>query len=122
MGGDAPTKEIPLHSAFYETRRSAGAVVHLHATHSVALSMLPEREPDNLIPPLTPYSIMRLGKVQLLPFFVPGEPAMGNAVRGPAGRRSAQISLSAKAESVMATRTFPLIAVMGRCAVLRLRL
>lgn len=89
IDGDPPTKEMPLHTAFYETRRSAGAVLHLHSTHSVALSMLPEVDADNFIPPLTPYAIMRLGKVKLLPFFVPGDPAMGEAVRGLGGRRSA---------------------------------
>lgn len=90
IGGDAPTKEMPLHAAFYETRGAkAGAVVHLHSTHSVALSMLPDTDPDNVLPPLTPYSIMRLGKVKLLPFFRPGDAAMGEAIRGLAGRRSA---------------------------------
>ena len=89
LSGDAPTKEIPLHSAFYDTRTGTGAVVHLHSTHSVALSMLPETDPDNVLPPLTPYAIMRLGKVQLLPFFLPGDPGMGAAVRGLAGKRSA---------------------------------
>jgi len=89
VGGDAPTKEMPLHSAFYDTRRSAGAVVHLHSTHAVALSMLPDVDPDNVLPPLTPYAVMRLGKVKLLPVYLPGDPAMGEAVRGLAGRRSA---------------------------------
>lgn len=89
LSGDQPTKETPLHSAFYETRTGTGAVVHLHSTHSVALSMLPEIDPDNVLPPLTPYTIMRVGKVQLLPFFLPGDPAMGDAVRGLAGKRSA---------------------------------
>lgn len=89
IGGDEPTKEMPLHTAFYETRRSAGAVVHLHSTYSVALSMLPETDPDNALPPLTAYSVMRLGKVKLLPWFRPGDPAMGDAVRGLAGKRSA---------------------------------
>lgn len=89
LSGDPPTKETPLHSAFYETRTGTGAVVHLHSTHSVALSMLPDTDPDNVLPPLTPYSIMRVGKVKLLPFFVPGDPAMGDAVRGLAGKRSA---------------------------------
>ena len=91
IGGDKPTKEMPLHSAFYETRRSAGAVVHLHSTHAVALSMLPDTDPENMLPPLTAYSIMRLGKVQLLPYFRPGDPAMGDAVRGLAGKRSAVV-------------------------------
>ncbi|TNF22255.1 MAG: aldolase [Rhodobacteraceae bacterium] len=89
VSGDRPTKEMPLHSAFYDTRAQAGAVVHIHSTHSVALSMMPDADADNFLPPLTPYAIMRLGKVKLLPFFVPGDPAMGDAVRGLAGRRSA---------------------------------
>ena len=91
VGGDTPTKEMPLHAAFYETRRTVGAVVHLHATHSVAVSMLPDADPDDLLPPLTPYAIMQVGRVKLLPFFVPGDPAMGDAIRGLAGKRSAVV-------------------------------
>ena len=89
ISGDPPTKEMPLHSAFYDTRSTAGAVVHLHSCHSVALSMMPEVDVDNFLPPLTPYSIMKLGKVKLLPYFMPGDPAMGVAVRSLAGKRSA---------------------------------
>ena len=89
VSGDAPTKELPLHAAFYETRSTAGAVVHLHSTHSVAWSMMPEVDPEDVLPPLTAYGIMRLGRVKLLPVFLPGDPAMGEAVRGLAGRRSA---------------------------------
>lgn len=89
LSGDKPTKEVALHTAFYDTRAQTGAVVHLHPTHSVALSMLPDIDPDNVLPPLTPYTIMRLGKVKLLPFFLPGDPGMGEAVRGLAGKRSA---------------------------------
>lgn len=89
VGGDKPTKEMPLHSAFYETRSTAGAVVHLHSCHAVALSMLDDTEHDNFLPTLTPYAIMKLGRVKLLPVFLPGDPAMGDAVRGLAGKRSA---------------------------------
>ncbi|MEM7061042.1 MAG: aldolase [Pseudomonadota bacterium] len=89
IDGDKPTKEMPLHSAFYDTRSTAGAVVHLHSCHSVALSMMPDVDPDNFLPPMTPYGIMKLGKVKLLPFFMPGDPAMGEAVRGLAGKRTA---------------------------------
>ncbi|NVO23230.1 aldolase [Donghicola mangrovi] len=89
ISGDKPTKEMPLHSAFYETRNKTGAVVHLHSCHSVAWSLMPEVDEDNFLPPLTPYAIMKLGKVKLLPFFIPGDPAMGDAVRGLAGKRSA---------------------------------
>ncbi|MCJ7872546.1 aldolase [Phaeobacter sp. J2-8] len=89
ISGDKPTKEMPLHSAFYDTRSTAGAVVHLHSCHSVALSMMPDADEDNFLPPLTPYGIMKLGRVKLLPFFLPGDPEMGEAVRGLAGKRSA---------------------------------
>ena len=89
VDGDPPTKEMPLHTAFYDTRPQTGAVVHLHSRHSVAWSMMPDVDPENALPPLTAYSIMQLGKVKLLPFFVPGDPAMGEAVRRLAGRRSA---------------------------------
>ena len=89
IAGDQPTKEMPLHAAFYDTRSTAGAVVHLHSCHSVALSMMPDADEDNFLPPLTPYAIMKLGKVKLLPFFRPGDPAMGTAVRSLAGKRSA---------------------------------
>jgi ribulose-5-phosphate 4-epimerase/fuculose-1-phosphate aldolase len=89
ISGDPPTKEMPLHAAFYDTRASAGAVVHLHACHSVAWSMMPGVDPENFLPPLTPYAIMKLGRVKLLPFFLPGDPAIGTALRGLAGKRAA---------------------------------
>ena len=89
VDGDKPTKEMPLHSAFYETRSKAGAIVHLHSCHSVALSMMPDTDEDDFLPPLTPYPIMKLGRVKLLPYFMPGDPAIGDAIRGLAGRRSA---------------------------------
>ncbi|OHV77128.1 3-oxo-tetronate 4-phosphate decarboxylase [Rhizobium sp. LCM 4573] len=90
IGGEKPTKEMPLHAAFYETRpEKTGAVVHLHSCHSVALSLLPGIDADNMLPPLTAYSIMKLGKVKLLPYYMPGDPAMGDAIRGLAGKRSA---------------------------------
>ena len=87
--GDPPTKEMPLHRAFYDTRGSAGAIVHLHSCHSVALSTMPDADPDDFLPPLTPYPIMQLGRVKLLPYFMPGDPAIGDAIRGLAGRRAA---------------------------------
>ncbi|MDF1610198.1 aldolase [Hoeflea sp. YIM 152468] len=89
ISGDPPTKEVPLHSAFYDTRHGAGAVVHLHSCYSVVLSVLPETDPENVLPPITAYSVMKLGRVKLLPYFMPGDPAMGDAVRGLLGKRSA---------------------------------
>lgn len=89
VSGDEPTKEMPLHSAFYETREATGAVVHLHSCHSVALSLMPDADRDNFLPPITPYSIMKLGKVKLLPFFRPGDARLGEALRDLGGARSA---------------------------------
>lgn len=90
LSGDAPTKEMPLHAALYETRGDlTGAVVHLHSTHSVGVSILPDIDKDNVFPPLTAYSVMRLGKVAMLPYFRPGDPGMADAVRDYQGMRSA---------------------------------
>ncbi|MFT2110587.1 aldolase [Marinomonas sp. 2405UD68-3] len=89
IAGLPPTKEMPLHSAFYDTRSSANAIVHLHGTCSVAMSMMEGVDEDNFLPPLTPYSIMKLGKVKLLPYFMPGDPKTGDAIRGLVGKRSA---------------------------------
>jgi ribulose-5-phosphate 4-epimerase/fuculose-1-phosphate aldolase len=92
LGGDAPTKEMPLHAAFYETRGArTGAVVHLHSSHSVALSVLPDTDPDNMLPAITAYGIMKLGRVKLLPYFMPGDAGMGDAIRGLAGKRAAVV-------------------------------
>ena len=86
LSGDAPTKEIPLHRALYDTRAGAGAIVHLHSTHSVAVSMLPEIDPASVLPPLTAYSVMRVGRTALVPYYRPGDPAVAGAIRGLAGR------------------------------------
>lgn len=92
ISGDKPTKEMPLHMAFYETRGAVtGAVVHLHSCHSVALSVMPDIDPDNMLPAITPYGVMKLGKVKLLPYFMPGDPKMGDAIRGLAGKHSAVV-------------------------------
>ena len=50
---------------------------------------MPDVDEDNFLPPLTPYAIMKLGRVKLLPYFRPGDLAMGDAVRGLAGKRTA---------------------------------
>ncbi|WP_431268461.1 aldolase [Dankookia sp. P2] len=88
VSGDKPTKEIPLHSAVYETRGAAQAIVHLHSTHAVALTMLPEIDPRAALPPMTPYYLMKAGQTALLPYFRPGDPAVADAIRGLAGRYS----------------------------------
>jgi ribulose-5-phosphate 4-epimerase/fuculose-1-phosphate aldolase len=86
LSGDAPTKELPLHTALYATRSDAGAIVHLHSTHSVAVSMLPDVDAANAIPPMTAYYVMRVGRTALVPYYRPGDPAVADAIRGLAGR------------------------------------
>lgn len=88
VSGDAPTKEVPLHSALYETRAASRAVVHLHSTHSVALSMLPEIDPRAALPPMTPYYLMKCGATALVPYYRPGDPAVAEAIKGLAGKYS----------------------------------
>lgn len=88
ISGDAPTKEMPLHSALYETRRGARAIVHLHSTHSVAVSMLPEIDRRAILPPMTAYYLMRVGQTALVSYFRPGDPAVADAIRGLAGQYS----------------------------------
>lgn len=86
LAGDPPTKEMPLHGALYDSRATARAIVHLHSTHAVALSMLPEIDPAAVLPPLTPYYLMRAGQTALVPYYRPGDPAVADAIRGLAGR------------------------------------
>ena len=88
VSGDAPTKEVPLHTALYQTRSAARAVVHLHSTHSVALSMLPEIDPRAALPPMTPYYLMKCGHTALVPYYRPGDPAVADAIKGLAGKYS----------------------------------
>jgi 3-dehydro-4-phosphotetronate decarboxylase len=79
--GDKPTKESFLHIAMYEERPRAGAVVHLHSTHSTAVSCLADVDAKNLLPPLTAYYVMRVGRLPLIPYFAPGDVNLAKAVK-----------------------------------------
>lgn len=72
IGGDKPSKEVPLHLACYEARPGAQAVVHLHSTYATALSCRSDIDPMDCLPPLTPYVLMRAGKVPLIRYTDPG--------------------------------------------------
>jgi ribulose-5-phosphate 4-epimerase/fuculose-1-phosphate aldolase len=89
VAGDKPSKEVFLHRAFYETRLGTGAVVHLHSTYATALSCLSGIDPENCVAPITPYVVMRVGKVKLLPYARPGDPALGDMIRALEGRFAA---------------------------------
>ena len=81
VGGDAPSKEAFLHQCVYEMRPTAQAIVHLHSTHSVAISCLAGLNEDDVLPPLTAYYVMRVGKLPLVPYFPPGDTRLAAAVR-----------------------------------------
>ncbi|MGE4219321.1 MAG: 3-oxo-tetronate 4-phosphate decarboxylase [Alphaproteobacteria bacterium] len=89
VSGDRPTKEAVLHLAMYEERPEARAVVHTHSTHSVAVSCLADIDPANVLPPITAYYVMRVGRLPLVPYFPPGDVDLARAVREMAGRHHA---------------------------------
>jgi ribulose-5-phosphate 4-epimerase/fuculose-1-phosphate aldolase len=109
--GDAPTKEAFLHTTMYAERPKAGAVVHLHSTHSVAVSCLDAIDHANCLPPITAYYVMRVGTLPLVPYYPPGDAALAGAVGKLAGRHHAVLlanhgpvvagsSLSAAADAI----------------------
>lgn len=91
LAGDKPSKESFLHLAMYQERPKSGAVIHLHATHSVAVSVLDGLDPCDLLPPLTAYYVMRIGTLPLVPYFAPGDMDLAEAVRGLAGKHHAML-------------------------------
>ncbi|MFD5106588.1 3-oxo-tetronate 4-phosphate decarboxylase [Streptomyces cinereoruber] len=76
LDGPRPTKEAFLHAAFYRARPAAHAVVHLHSTHAAAVSCLAVPDTGDVLPPLTAYYAMRVGRLPLLPYHAPGDPAL----------------------------------------------
>ena len=91
IGGDKPSKEVFMHRAFYRARAAAaGAVVHLHSTQATAVACLPDVDRENPIPPLTPYFVMRVGgRLPVVRYFRPGDPAMEPAILSEAGNARA---------------------------------
>ncbi len=88
VSGDKPTKELFMHRAFYETRATVEAVVHLHSTYATAVSMLPGAPALDPIPPVSPYYVMRVGHMPLVPYIRPGAEEIGHAIRAFEGRYS----------------------------------
>jgi len=81
VAGAPPTKEAWLHLAMYAVRPDDHAVVHLHSTHAAALSCRTDLPPEDVVPPLTPYVIMRVGRVALVPYSRPGDTSAAGAIR-----------------------------------------
>lgn len=89
ISGAPPSKEAFLHRAMYAERDSAGAIVHLHSTHSAAVSCMCGLNHDDCIPPLTPYFVMKVGRLPLVPYHRPGDPALAGAIGAMARKHSA---------------------------------
>ena len=89
VSGDPPTKETFLHRAMYSERPQATAVVHLHSTYSVAVSALADIDSANVLPPITAYYVMRVGRLPLVAYYPPGDLALADAVQRLAGKHHA---------------------------------
>lgn len=89
ISGDPPSKEAFLHALMYGKRETAAAVVHLHSSYAVAVSCCEGLDERNAIPPLTPYYVMKIGRLRLLPYFPPGDPELARAVEAVADRHHA---------------------------------
>jgi 3-dehydro-4-phosphotetronate decarboxylase len=89
ISGDPPSKENFLHLCMYQQRERSGAVIHLHSTYSVAVSVLADVNPDDVLPPITAYYVMRIGTLPLIPYFAPGDMKLADAVREKASRHHA---------------------------------
>lgn len=77
LDGPRPSKEAFLHAAVYRARPQDFAVVHTHSTHTVAVSCLADVDPHDVLPPLTAYYVMRVGRLPLVPYHAPGDQSLG---------------------------------------------
>ncbi|MCR9296565.1 MAG: aldolase [bacterium] len=93
LSGKAPSKELFMHLAYYRSRSQEQAIVHLHSTWSVAVSCLKDIDPDNVLPPITAYFVMRVGRLPLVPYIPPGDPSLADAIENVAAtHRSALLA------------------------------
>lgn len=91
VSGDKPSKEAFLHLSVYRERPAAQGIVHLHSTNCVAVSCLRHVDVGDVLPPITAYYVMRIGRLPLLPYFRPGDMALAEAVRECAKKNHAML-------------------------------
>ncbi|MCL2891922.1 aldolase [Brenneria tiliae] len=77
ISGDKPSKEVSFHLAIYRSNPQCQAIVHLHSTYLTALSCLEGLDPQDAIKPFTPYVVMRVGQVPVVPYYRPGDARLG---------------------------------------------
>ena len=103
-GGDRASKTLALHRRIYAADPEARCVIHTHSTHLVALTLAGVADPDDLLPPITPYFVMKVGHVPLIPYHRPGDPAVADLV---AARIAASHAASTPLRAVMLDRLGP---------------
>jgi ribulose-5-phosphate 4-epimerase/fuculose-1-phosphate aldolase len=81
VGGDKPSKTLTLHRGIYEQNPAVNGVVHTHSTHLVALTLAGVWRDDEILPPITPYQVMKVGRVPLIKYCRPGDAAVAAEVR-----------------------------------------
>ena len=103
-GGDRASKTLALHRRIYAAAPDARCVIHTHSTHLVALSLQGTWSDDDIVPPITPYYVMKVGHVPLVPYHAPGDPVVGELV---AARIAAMAARGTPIRAVMLERLGP---------------
>ncbi len=103
-GGDRGSKTLALHRRIYAADPQAGCVIHTHSTHLVALTLAGVWSADDIVPPITPYFVMKVGHVPLIPYRRPGDPAVADLV---AARIEAQRAAGRPIRAAMLERLGP---------------
>lgn len=86
VSGDKPSKTLALHRQVYDRNLGVGGVVHTHSTHLVALTLAGVWRPDDILPPITPYQVMKVGHIPLIPYARPGAASVAEQVAQLANR------------------------------------
>lgn len=86
VSGDKPSKTLALHRQVYDRNPGVGGVVHTHSTHLVALTLAGVWRDDDILPPLTPYQVMKVGHIPLIGYQRPGSPKVAEQVAQLANR------------------------------------
>ncbi len=104
VSGDVPSKTLTLHRHIYAADANAQCVIHTHATHLVALTLAGVWSPDDIVPPITPYFVMKVGHVPLIAYHRPGDAVVGDLV---AARIHAMAQAGTPIRAVMLDRLGP---------------
>ena len=104
VSGDPASKTLALHRRIYAAAPEAGCVIHTHSTHLVALSLQGVWSVDDIVPPITPYFVMKVGHVALIPYHRPGDPRVAERV---AERITAMAARGTPIRAVMLDRLGP---------------